>query len=228
MHHHKALVLLIAAALVSLCAGRSNAAEVRSPAAVTGNTLGDFDTSTDIGQTIDQSGLYTPFVSGVDDFDTYFASGSTHSLMFYENEWYAQFGVSLGQITYDLGAEYSVSGLALWNEDAFGLASVAVSTSNDAGFGSSTLVGAFAPTDNAYAVDYLAEVVSLLPTDARYVRLDVVGASGEGTEGPWASMGEIAFRTDVPQGSAVPDGGGTAILLGLTALGLFQIRRAKA
>ena len=82
--------------------------------------LGTFsDTITPIGGMIDQSGIKSNFVSGVTDFNAYFAEpnavlsanadGTKWESMFLPDTNFA------GNVDFDLGASYTINKLAIWN-----------------------------------------------------------------------------------------------------------------
>jgi hypothetical protein len=143
-----------------------------------------------------------------------------HTSIWPGNEWFAPGGVNTSTIDYDLGDNYDILRLALWNEEHSGISRMSVYTSNDAAFGVATLVGVFGVTDNPFGADYAAEVFSLAPTNARYVRVQAFGPNVP-FDFDAVSMGEIAFDV-VPEPS-------TFALLGL-GLGLVGVagRRRRA
>ncbi len=198
--------------------GMANAAFIISPDSVFFNNAGEFQSNTRVTNTIDQSGLSAGFTSGVTDFDAYFGS-PTHAMQFSNNEWWARNGVNRGTIIYDLGDVYTLDRLALWNEDAMGIASFELYTSLSSDFSSFIDHGTFQPSDNAYAVDYEADIFNMIVGNARYVKLVMVGA------GETLGMGEIAFSANTA-GNAVPEPA-TLMLFGLGLLGLAGINRKK-
>lgn len=212
----------LAVGAILLCmlftAAISEAGTIRSPVAAPVNTGGEFGATTDIGNTFDQSGLSSGFTSGVDDFDTYIATNPMHTPSFEDNEWFTPEGVNSATVIYDLGAEYSILRLALWNEDAAGIETMDVSTSNDVSFTTSTSVGSFNPFDNPAVIDYPAEVFDLMDSNARYVRLEVTGPN-TGSSFNGISMGEIAFDTAAP--SAVVPEPSSLVLCGFGVLGFI-------
>ena len=218
---HAAAVLAVTAAALAPLSARAQA--IFSPIAVPVNTAGDFDASADIGQTIDQSGLFTGFASGVTNFDSYIASNPLHDQGFSGREWFSAGGVTTGTIVYDLGAGAGFDRLALWNEDSIGIATMTVDASNDLSFSVGvTSFGVFAPTNNPEGANYPAQVFALAPTSARYVRLQVQAPVGAA----FVSMGEIAFRSAAVV--AVPEAGTLALALpALAMVGTIVIRRRK-
>lgn len=219
--------ILISASLPALLlAFDVNATVILSPTAISQNTLGDRDGNVDIGNVIDQSGLSSAFTSGVTDFDTYLGSNPTHSFLAQNNEWFAPDGEFFGAIDFDLGAVYDVDRIAIWNEDATGVAGFELFTSLDSTFAASTSFGIFALTNNTRDVDYLADVISLgTISSARYVRMSLLGFHpDEFNVADQASLGEVAFSVtaanDVPEPASLVLGG-----LGLLAAGTVRRRR---
>jgi hypothetical protein len=124
---------------------------------------------------INQSGITTPFTSGITVFDTYFA---TPGQMFATsgnggtNNWQSEVAFDLGYqgyLDFDLGAVYRINKLAIWNRS---LSNVTVKVLHDLN-GAEQVVGDFRLINRqnftfSYAVD-------LLPFNAtyegRYVRL---------------------------------------------------------
>lgn len=199
MFARTAIVKLFSFALATTLALHANAAVITSPVSVLQNTAGDLLPIADIGNIIDQSGLSVPFQSGVDDFDTYIAGNPLHTILLENFEWFATFTVMSGNIDLDMGSQLTISRLALWNTEGFGIQTLSVQTSNDPAFASSTNVGSFNAMQNPNDIDYPAQVFSLTPSVARYVRLSV--GSSENNMG----IGEVAFATSSPPTNTVPE-----------------------
>jgi hypothetical protein len=186
---------------------------IRAPAAVEQNTGGEADATHLLLYAYNQAGLSAGYTSGVTDFDTYIGSDPTHDPAHPDHAWLSEAGKSSARIDFDMGAEYEIARIALWNEPKWGIATVDVSTSNTSDFSTSTSVGSFTPTDNPSSVAYLADVFVLTEvTSARYVRLDVTKASGL-----YISMGEVAFDAGL---AAIPEPSTVSALCGLVGMGL--------
>lgn len=219
---HRILAAIICAALAS--GSDADAGAILSPVAVLSNTGGSSGTGFEITNTIDQSGLSTGFVSGVDDFDTYLATNPLHSSQ--TGEWFSQIGPLRSVIVYDLGQSFLVSRMALWNEDFAGILTTTVDISDDVAFGSFSTAGTFEPLSNQANVAYSAEVFNLAPSVGRFVRMDVSGLAGA----PYVSMGEIAFEVSSlpPTPDVVPEPATFAIfglMMGVAAIGAARRRR---
>ncbi len=174
-----------------------------SPVAVTENGLGTFNDDVVLENTIDHSGLAKAFVSGEISFDEYvFEGASPRSDNDFHNYW--QSGLSLngqfaGALDFDLGEEYLVDRLAVWNgtlEDVEVLVALAPE-------GPWQSVGAFTLQNQNPLVYPIIEpeVLDLAGSHlARYLRLEVDSAYpyifGQNFE--YAILREIAV-------SAMPD-----------------------
>lgn len=178
---------------LAIIATTAQAATITSATAVVSNTAGTFSTDNDFIYAINQEGLNTTYTSDVTDFDAYVASNPLHTEASFLTEWFAALGRVSGTVVLDLGQEYIVSGAALWNEEANGLAQITYSTSlNNVTY---TAGGTFNPTDNTNGLAYGPDSHLFYARTARYVKLDLVATSLT----PMA-IGEIAFRTDpVPE-----------------------------
>src|SRR5690349_11550712 len=95
MRHSASIIGSVAAVALTalLAAAPASAQSIVSPVAVPVNTLGDFDGTADILQTIDHSGLSSNFISGVTNFNTYIGTNPTHTTSFSGNEWFSPIGV---------------------------------------------------------------------------------------------------------------------------------------
>lgn len=177
-------------------------------------------------ETFDGSGLSVGYTSGVTDFDTYVA-GTTHSGVFSGNEWFSNFGTTSASVTYDLGAVFSISAMALWNEESSGIGSLDLLISSD-GVTFSSLLSGLVPTDNPLGdpldpSEYLADVFSFATTSFRYITLDM-SSCPQIDPGSYSScaIGEVAFR----QVAAVPVPAAGLLLFGALG-GLALIRRRR-
>ncbi len=200
--------LLGFAAMVPLSAG-----VIIDPTAVTSN-VADSGSSYAIINTINQSGLSTGYTSGVTNFDTYLASGPTHTFIAAGFEWFAALGVHSATLIYDLGALYNVDRLAVWNEESSGIASMTVLACSDAACSTTSSMGSTSSLTNwsSSVTSYTADVVSLTTRNTRYIELMVTGPQSGSTYDA-VSMGEIAFDSVT---STVPEPGS----LGLVSAGL--------
>jgi hypothetical protein len=184
----------------------------------------------DILNTHDQSGLSVGFASGFTDFDTYLAGNPKHTALF-ENavqtefyEWFSSQGTNSATVTYDLGAEFTIDRLALWNEESAGIGLLDLYYSTDGTLFSALSLG-LTPFDNPLA-DYPAEVFSFAPTDARYVRF-VMSSCPQPDPGTFeaCAIGEVAFRV-AETGQRIPEPATLALLgIGLAALGALRRRK---
>ena len=208
-------ILLGLLAVVPLSAG-----VIIDPVAVLLNTGGDSGSSFGIINTINQSGLSAGYTSGVTNFDTYLATGPSHTYVAAGFEWFATLGVDSSTIIYDLGSAYNIDRLAIWNEESSGIATMSVLACADSACATTSSMGStssltnWAPNsgDSSVVTSYTADVVSLTTRNTRYIELMVTGPQA-GSDYNAVSMGEIAFDSVT---SAVPEPGS----LGLVSAGL--------
>lgn len=171
---------------------------IRSPVAVL-NTVSDSGSSFSIQNTIDESGLVTPFLSGTDDFTLYDPASKLHSFLA-TTEWFAPLGVVSATIIYDLGAVYNLPRVAFWNEESAGTQTLTVLTCATSTCASAVTIGTFLPTNNSPNVNsttianYTADVFSLGSASGRYVEFLVTGPQAGFTYNS-VSIGEVAFDT---------------------------------
>lgn len=165
------------------------AGTILSPIAVINNTIGNykgiagFPEDTDETPMFNQSGLSLGFSSGVTDFAAYIASNPTHIGGTPEigNGWISPaYCPCTGILDFDLGANYSIKQMALWNMAANSGANVAkinLYSSKTADFAAPTAVGSFTnpemPDDNRPRAPYPATVFDLDDSIGRYVRLQI-------------------------------------------------------
>lgn len=216
-------VLYAACALTALAAQPAVAQQIVGAASATINSGGPGDGL--ITQTLDQSGLITPYVSGVTNFNTYIATNPQHSFVFSGNEWFANAGSTSASVTYDLGAILGIDALALWNEDFSGIATLNLFGSTD-GVLFAALLGVN-PADGVNNLDYGPQVFSFGAVDTRYLRFDITNCPQQPSGYDSCAIGEVAFRTAAT--GAVPEPATWAMmLLGFGGIGYSMRRRRKA
>lgn len=211
-------------ALMIASAGHLNAGVIRS--AVAGSTTMGENPGSVIANLSNQSGLTNSFMNGVTDFGVYTGdSGSTHSDVA-TNNWESAFDfntLDLNQLNFDLGAEYTISNIAIWgrNPVSVTLLKFNYETSNDVNFAT----GVTTETDLSVTIGGVGlipvRVVDVMDTAARYVRLTITEITGG--VGP-VGLGEIAFD----DATAVPEPSSMAILgLGACYFAARRRRRGK-
>ena len=204
--HSLALVTALACTAI-LVGGRAEAAPILSPFSVVSNSGGTFCGGTDcsVERTIDQSGLSAGFTSGVTDFDAYLAGNPTHTLSFFDTEWFSADQHPTATVVYDLGNSYSITRLAFWNEETNGVLNFSVSAcGNDPTCGAAVALGLFVPTDNPSGFDYRADVFNIADAVTRYVRFDFTDNPAGDSTAQWIAVGELAFEA-TPAANAVPE-----------------------
>jgi len=218
-------VAVVCAAMVA-AAGQVQAGAILSPTSVVSNTLGEFTSSFAVANLINQSGLSAGFASGVTDFDTYLAGTPTHLSPSSSSGggWASAAFVISGTIVFDLGAAFTLSRMALWNDtDAQAIGDFTLAISNDVTFASSTSLGSFSAVTDPLPVT--AQVFSLTPASGRFVRLNILGANANVN---LVNSGELAFDATPASASppAVPEPS-TFALLGIGAVCLIGYRRTR-
>lgn len=187
-------VLLVAAGVV----GDARAQFMLSPVGVQENGLGSFSPEfAALTNLINQSGLNLPFVSGVTEFDSYFAPPNDHfSRNADRTKWQSDLAFTLpltGTLDFDLGGTYLVSKVAIWNVSVRAL-TVKVSGGAD---GPWKPAGVFLLGDQQSSLSLRATVLDLGPgSPARMLRLDIAEefpALPNVTYG-YATVGEVVVR----------------------------------
>jgi len=210
-------ILLILFLLVVLGTGAAYATTIYSPLSATASSV--ISLADDINNTIDQSGLSIFFVSGVTDWDLYFAGNPNHS--FQGDEWFAEENVSPVKIDYDMGSVMDWGKMAFWNDEFSGVESMEVQVSTD-NISFSTIATGLMPTNHSSGViSYPADIFDIGTFSARYIRLQVTGPQPDPL-GPYIGFGEVAFEGGV--GTAIPEPT-TMLLFGSGLIGLAGFRR---
>ena len=228
-----------AASIVALIIGGASLAHatttfnIVAPTAVVSNTGGNLNpTCCNVVDTINQNGLAavgSQFTNG-QNWANYFAGNPLHTWVALnpggltgadDYEWFSQTGLSSAAIVYDLGASLNLAGIALWNEDSTGVATLAVfSCGNDSTCAAPTsLLAASAVTANSVGVDYLAQQFSwALSGGTRYVEIVVTPTVPLGS----MAIGQVAFDSATPEPS-------TWILMGfgLAAIGFWRSKSQR-
>ncbi len=208
--------LLVCLASTPLIAGRV----ITSPQSATASlpTETTYPTSA-IDKIVDQSGLLSPFLNGISDFDQYLLTNPLHDG--HRDHCYSSENSFFGSgvvIDLDMGQPVLIDALAIWNGNVnnganpgTGINQFRLLSGNTPGFGDAIDHGFFSIQPAGYPI--AAEVVTLpAPTTATYLRLEVL--TNHGNPGHY-SVSEIAVGV-----LAVPEPS-TFILLTIGAAGLL-------
>jgi F5/8 type C domain len=174
---------------------------------VTASTdMGTFDPIVNINDVANGSGLSALSLT------------ATHSEAEFGNAWGSDVGTTTGNITFNLGGQYSLAGFSLWNfnpggASPSGINGVNIQTSTD---GTTFTNVAGAPTQFAIASSLTAEPAqqfSFAPVNAAFVRFNVLSNHGN-TQ--FTGLDEVQFNS-AASATAVPEP--LTILGTLTAIG---------
>jgi len=180
----------------------------------------EYSSTYDIDNTIDQSGLSSTFISGVDDFDSFLGLTPTHVSSAPNYEWFSQGSVSSAWITYDLGSIFNLNAIALWVEESWAPhSSVSFKSSLDGVTYNTITSNITLPTNAPYPAAYPSTRYDFSITSARYFMIDFGACSSSG-----CSLGEIAFSATTSD--SVPEPSTLAIFV-LGMIGLASRRFKK-
>ncbi len=194
-----------------------------------GLILQPMNASTDMGEyyplanTINQSGLSLGYTSLVDDYDNYLATDPYADHGVGSNIWGASEGIRSGHIIFELGGDYYIESMALWNQvlDPSAIQMFSLSVDDNPGFTSPTIIGTFVASNSlGYWPNTPAQQFSFDTTAASFVRMDILSTWSPTS---WAaSFNEVAFET-----TSIPEPSSLVLLVIGSAGGWFIRRRLK-
>jgi hypothetical protein len=188
---------------------------------------------------IDQSGLSSPYTSGVTDFDTYTAT-TTHEQEFPLFSSPINFGQGGGagnintpsgvSFTFDLGSVLTLDALSYWLSDT-GTSGVIDQDVKDfqlfAGTDDTgTLLGTYSATQGDFDGLSNAQIFTFSPTSTQFITLKVQSVFFQGNDPSIVEpiIGEIAFR-EAQEPPATPEPGTILGLVTVGALGALSRQR---
>lgn len=182
---------------------------ILSPVTVTETGLGTFSPNTaGLTNMINQSGLAShPFVSGTTLFDTYFTPNDKFSGNADFTKWQSDYSFSTlppGNLDFDLGAEYLVSKIAIWNVS---LKDISIYVSSDlAGLDTESPVGTFTlPDDNTASVSIRANILDFGGVhQGRYLRIHITSEYPYSGGIYYATVGEVAVSAQPTSNVGTP------------------------
>jgi hypothetical protein len=171
-------VYLILAALAAVLALASvdiaRADVIVSPTAIIKNDFGANPYPLSPQENMINQSNVTPFTSGVTNFAAYVASNPMAGCDGCFGQYTGASGVAGGNIDFDLGRQYRIDAVGLFNGSSRGIFRVNVYTSTVADFSTETLAGQFLPSVFGDPIaNVQIQVLDLIPTTAEYVRLNI-------------------------------------------------------
>lgn len=201
---------LIVSAVITLAASSAASAATLLPFSFASADSVATNLGSSIDNAINQSGLVPGYSAG-DDFDAYVAS-AMHSFEI-DTEYFSAVGVGTAVVTLGFDTVVSLEKLGVFNENAQGTGAVEFEVSTD-GI-NYTSVGTLFTTPGSPMTNYSADVLTLTPIAAQFVRATLTDC------GNYCAVGEfVAGVTPIPLPATLP------LLLGAGA-GLFMLRRRK-
>lgn len=194
----------LAGVLLTVSTGlAAEAGIVLAPSSVVANDMGN---TTQLERAYNQVHLSHTYTSGMTDFDTYIAQGVTHNSLPGSSRWRSSNNTMTGNIDFDLGAQYRIEQLVMWDSGFLNLEDVNSLTlliSDDSSFSSSTTLGTINLGNPGVLVLDTARTHQLFDlTDAagRYVRFQINSNQGATR----SSLAEFAFdAVAVPEPSSL-------------------------
>lgn len=186
------LLFVVSVCIIGLFHPVSNAATIVQVLSATSNT--PTTGGRDINDMINQNGLGSGYISDVTDFDAYISTNPTHGNDQFTSATFG--GATPVEITFDLGTQYIVESLALWNRGWAdqGIENFSLYASDDQFFNTSTFLGNYTATAILGTPEETeAEIISFDPTTATYIRMDITSYYGS----VGVSLNEVAFKATV-------------------------------
>lgn len=222
---------LVFAALLAGCAlgiaAPASAQTMFQPTSVS-TTMGNIGNAV-INNVINQSGLSTPYTSGVTSLASY---NATHDSDLSTAYWNSSANNTTGNVDFDLGGTFTITNFVLWNDPsnyADQIVTFNLISSSDPTFSSSTALGSFTTNTVGDFTAIQKETFSFAPTTARYFRMQVTANQGDS----FTAFGEAAFAGSTAAVNSPEPGSiallalGTGVLI-LMGRGAIISRRRRA
>jgi hypothetical protein len=157
----------------------------------------------DLPNLINQSGLSSPYTSGVTNFTSY--TNTTTALGGDQYTWTAAQGYVTGNVDFYLGGTYTLDALSLWTlagaAQTISVKQFTLLASNSSTFSTYTTLGTYTATEpgiNSTSVS--AQVFDFTATSASYIRIEIQSNYGNMN---YSGMGEVAFGAVIPEPSSL-------------------------
>lgn len=207
----------LAIVFVTIFATQSHASIVGYQA-VSGTATSNLSSSFfDVDFTFDKSALSSNYESGVTPWAT--IATIVHTGIDSNTSWFSENGVTDGYLQYDMGQVLTMDRVRLFwvninqTNDPYvnSIGDFTVEVSNDASFGTSTLVLTDTGGPNAAQADYLFTSIA----SGRYLRINWTSFSTNNSR--FAGLNEIIVGGEMQGSSAVPEPSSFLVMLGLAA-----------
>ena len=185
--------------IVRMCT-EAEAGTIVQPSSASTN-MGSFVSSV-VGNLVNATGLLSPYVNGVTDFDAYIATNPVH-VGINTSRWFSTSSppATTGNVDFDLGGAKVIESMALWNiggnsDQNINGFNLLADADGDFSSGAITLLtGASANPNLGPTNAVLPQVFTFSPTSAAFVRMEITSNHGGFVTG----AGEVVFELGIPE-----------------------------